>query len=745
MAEDNAIDSFLERLQQSELVSSDRLPSLVAEFREGAARPENAEMLAEELIKRGVLTTWQADMLLQGKHRGFRLGPYRILKPLGQGGMSKVFLAEHEMMHRRCAIKVLPSKYQEDKDLLNRFHLEAQAIAALDHPNIVRAYDFNKDVRYGKEIHYLVMEYVEGPDLRRLVEEQGPLDCRKAADFICQAAEGLAHAHAAGFVHRDIKPANLLVDPHGVLKVLDLGLATFTLDAEAALNASNGGEQTAVGTADYVAPEQVMDSRNVDGRADIYSLGHTFYFLLTGRRPFSKPTIMELLMAHRNEKPEPISTFRPDVPMELESIIDKMTAKSPTMRYQSAKDVAQRLRTWLKESGSGRGYSRIAALMAEAKRSKQTSADADGSKPEAVEENLELASLDEKSAAPAADAKSTGKETAATTPAPLPVAKKLPVAAPVPKSAEVLADLMDEDLAASALSTEPIAEVSSSLGLASRPSRQSWWAALQKSPWLWIVAGAAAIAVMAGLVWIVTAPSARTPSPIAPSSPTKPSEPVAPAPSSPVVIAPKPIPPAPKSPSAAKGQKTSAATSTDEENEMDELSPLPDIGKTPVVQAPKASSPKKVKPAPIAKTALAKTAAAEELLGGMKTIYFQLQFADQPISNPVAMAVRFEAERCAKQLNLAFSEKSDNLMTLSVKSTTAKSGVGLELTASLNHKPANGKAVTIWKGRRVIFSGDSKKTRMNPATVKIVKENVGKLFMQFENDVRRARQKPGKS
>ncbi|MEN6557468.1 MAG: serine/threonine-protein kinase [Thermoguttaceae bacterium] len=467
MAEDNAIDSFLERLQQSELISSDRLPALVAEFREGAARPESAEQLAEELVKRGVLTTWQADMLLQGKHRGFRLGPYRILKPLGQGGMSKVFLAEHEMMHRRCAIKVLPSKYQEDKDLLNRFHLEAQAIAALDHPNIVRAYDFNKDVRYGKEIHYLVMEYVEGPDLRRMVEEQGPLDCRKAADFICQAAEGLAHAHAAGFVHRDIKPANLLVDPHGVLKVLDLGLATFTLDAEGALDGSDTGEQTAVGTADYVAPEQVMDSRNVDGRADIYSLGHTFYYLLTGRRPYSKPTIMELLMAHRNEKPEPISTFRPDVPMELESIIDKMTAKSPTMRYQSAKDVAQRLRTWLKENGSGRGYSRIAALMAEAKRSKQSGAD--GSKPAATEENLELA-VDEKPA-PAADTASTVPET--TTPTPLPVAKKLPVAESLaPKPNEMLPDLAAEDLVAA---NESIDEVSSSLGMLSSRRRWTRW------------------------------------------------------------------------------------------------------------------------------------------------------------------------------------------------------------------------------------------------------------------------------
>ena len=373
MAGEITVESFLDLLGQSDLVSDGQLLALTAEFLGEGTRPESPKKLADELVKREVLTTWQAEMLLQCKHRGFRLGPYRILRPLGQGGMSKVFLAEHEMMHRRSAIKVLPSKYQEDADLLSRFLLEARAVAALDHPNIVRAYDFNKDVRYGKEIHYLVMEYVEGSDLRRMVEDQGPLDCRKAADFISQAAEGLAHAHAAGFVHRDIKPANLLVDPHGVLKILDLGLATFTFEAEQTFNPAEGA-QSAVGTADYVSPEQVIDSRNVDGRADIYSLGLTFYYLLTGHRPFPKPTIMEVLMAHRTEKPEPISKFRPDMPLDLEAIIDKMTAKSPQQRYQTAKEVAEKLRKWLAESGSARTYSRISALMAEATRAKQPSA-----------------------------------------------------------------------------------------------------------------------------------------------------------------------------------------------------------------------------------------------------------------------------------------------------------------------------------------------------------------------------------
>jgi len=369
MAHENAVDSFIELLRQSDLVSNDRLPALIAESSGIGTEPDDVQRFAESLVKREILTSWQAEMLLQGKHRGFHLGPYRILRPLGQGGMSKVFLAEHEVMRRACAIKVLPSKYEEDPDLLNRFQLEARAIAALDHPNIVRAYDFNKDVRYGKVMHYLVMEYVDGPDLRRMVDKQGPLDYRKAADFIAQAAEGLAHAHAAGFVHRDIKPANLLVDPNGVLKVLDLGLARFNVEAEGIKNSE--GNQSAVGTADYIAPEQVVDSRNVDGRADLYSLGHTFYFLLTGRRPFIKPTIMELLMAHRTEEPEPISQSRPDVPMELEAIIAKMTAKSPHQRFQSAKETAERLRQWLKDSGSGRGFSRISALMAEAMRAKK--------------------------------------------------------------------------------------------------------------------------------------------------------------------------------------------------------------------------------------------------------------------------------------------------------------------------------------------------------------------------------------
>jgi len=327
-AADVGLDPFLDRLRQSGLLSDEQVLALTEHLRDIGAEPESAGDLAVDLVERGILTKWQADNLLQGKCKGFHLGAYRILKPLGQGRMSKVFLAQHEMMGRRCAIKILPSRYQEDPDLLNRFRMEAFAIARLDHPNIVRAYDFNKDIRWGREIAFFVMEYIEGRDLRWTVAEDGPLECRQAADYIRQAAEGLVHAHRAGYVHRDIKPANLLVDPNGVLKILDLGLARLTVEEEQPWQTSEG-EQSAVGTADYVAPEQVADSRNVDGRADIYSLDFTFYYLLTGRLPFPKSTLVELLIAHRVEKPEPISSFRPDAPLELITIIERMTAKSP--------------------------------------------------------------------------------------------------------------------------------------------------------------------------------------------------------------------------------------------------------------------------------------------------------------------------------------------------------------------------------------------------------------------------------
>ena len=188
-------------------------------------------------------------------------------------------------------------------------------------------------------IHYLVMEYVEGRDLQHIVKEDGPLDYAAAAEYIRQAAEGLAHAHQAGLIHRDVKPANLLVDQKNVVKVLDLGLARFTDEDKASLTVAY--DENVLGTADYLAPEQALDSHGVDARADIYGLGCSLYFLLTGHPPFPGGTLPQRLMMHQKQPPPSIYLDRPDAPPDLVDICLKMMAKKPDQRYQSAAEVAK--------------------------------------------------------------------------------------------------------------------------------------------------------------------------------------------------------------------------------------------------------------------------------------------------------------------------------------------------------------------------------------------------------------------
>jgi WD40 repeat protein/serine/threonine protein kinase len=241
-------------------------------------------------------------------------------------------------MQRRVALKVPPPKKLAGPGMMQRFIREAQALAALDHPNIVRAHDLEK---FGK-LYMLAMEYVDGPNLRDLVIENGPLPAGRAAHYIAQAAQGLQHAHEAGWVHRDIKPANLLVDQAGVVKVLDLGLA-YLLGEDVESPTRKFDDNAVLGTADYLAPEQAIDSHEVDIRADIYSLGATMYFTLTGRTPFEGSTIAQKLMAHQVAEPTPVSKLRPDVPQGLALVLAKMMAKSPADRYQTPAEVAQAL------------------------------------------------------------------------------------------------------------------------------------------------------------------------------------------------------------------------------------------------------------------------------------------------------------------------------------------------------------------------------------------------------------------
>ncbi len=300
--------------------------------------------LAYFLLQNKVLSAWQTKMILQGRWRGFLLGKYRLLDRIGTGGMSSVFLAEHPLMKRKVAIKVLPRSSHEKDSRVRRFLKEAELVSSLDHPNVVKAYHFDAE----HDRYYLVMEYIEGTNLQQKVDREGPLDFSLAADYMRQACAGLAYAHSAGLIHRDVKPANLLVDREGVIKVLDLGLARSM--APNATSYTQDRTSKVLGTADYVAPEQVKDSHDVDARTDIYSLGCTLYFLLAGRAPFSEGNLANKLAMHLYHQPESLREQRAETPLALERICLRMMSKNREDRYQSAEEVASVLARWLENA-----------------------------------------------------------------------------------------------------------------------------------------------------------------------------------------------------------------------------------------------------------------------------------------------------------------------------------------------------------------------------------------------------------
>jgi serine/threonine-protein kinase len=338
------VDKFVELVRKSGLVDEDQLNSVREELTHSDG-DEGSDQLAQALVDRKLLTQWQSERLLEGRHRGFILGKYKLLGLLGTGGMSSVYLAEHMLMQRHVAIKVLPRQKVDDTSYLARFRREAQAVAALDHRNIVRAYDIDND----GNTHYLVMEYVQGRDLNTIVKNDGPLDYDTAADYIRQAAEGLQHAHDAGLIHRDIKPANLLVDRRGIVKILDMGLARFIDEEQSSLTRVH--DENVLGTADYLSPEQAKDSHTADHRADIYSLGCTLYFLLTGHPPFAQGSLAERIAKHQSEAPPSIFAERADAPKPLVEVCMRMMAKQPDARVQTAGEVARQLASWLAARG----------------------------------------------------------------------------------------------------------------------------------------------------------------------------------------------------------------------------------------------------------------------------------------------------------------------------------------------------------------------------------------------------------
>ncbi len=343
------VESFLQVVRQSGLIDKDQFQKLLQQYKARGIDVTKSQSIADALVGDEVVTRWQAEKLLAGKHKGFSLGKYKLLDLLGKGGMSSVYLAEHVLMKRRCAIKVLPSKRVNDSSYLARFHREAQAVASVDHPNIVRAYDVDCAQDRDSQIHFLVMEYVTGQSLQELIVRSGPAEYADAVEYVRQSAEGLEHAHRAGLVHRDIKPGNILIDANGVIKILDMGLARFFNDAdENSLTVAH--DEKVLGTADYLAPEQALDSHTVDTRADIYSLGCSLYFFLTGHPPFTEGTLTQRLMWHQTKSFPPLTESRLDCPASLMAILDQMVAKNPDDRYPTAAAVATACRKWLDEN-----------------------------------------------------------------------------------------------------------------------------------------------------------------------------------------------------------------------------------------------------------------------------------------------------------------------------------------------------------------------------------------------------------
>jgi serine/threonine protein kinase len=335
------IEAFLELGLQSGLLEQKVVETFRQQSPETGAAPETPKQLAEAMVRDGLLTTYQAENLLAGRWRGFLINhKYRLLHKVGSGGMGSVYLCEHIHMRRRVALKVLPLAQAQDPEAVERFYREARAVASLDHPNIVRAHDIDHE----GSLHFLVLEYIDGSNLHDIIRRCGPMPIVRAANYIRQAALGLQHAHESGLVHRDIKPGNLLLDRNGVIKVLDMGLARFFHEPED--NLSDDQEVgNVLGTADFLAPEQVQDSR-VDIRADVYSLGVTFYFLLSGKSPFHEGTVSQKLIWHQVRQPKPIRALRPEVPDELVQVLERMLAKNAAERYQTPAEVAQALAPW---------------------------------------------------------------------------------------------------------------------------------------------------------------------------------------------------------------------------------------------------------------------------------------------------------------------------------------------------------------------------------------------------------------
>jgi serine/threonine protein kinase len=319
----------------------------------------DANALADKFKSFGSLTSYQIRKIRHGRIVDLTVGPFVIFEKIGEGGMGKVYKALSKKIGRPVALKVVRSHLMSNKTVLRRYKREASAAAAMDHPNIVTLID--ADEAGGR--YFLAMEYVEGSDLSRMVKENGPLPYQEAAEYIRQSALGLQHAHERGLIHRDIKPSNILVSGERALpgtdgvaqvKILDMGLVRSILEADDGMSRTElTRDGTVVGTPDYMAPEQAKNSSKVDAKADLYSLGATLFYLLRGQAPFPEGSPIDKLLRHQLDPPPDLKKLRPDLPVGLVNVVNRLLKKKPEERYANAAELAVAIQPFTPAADAG--------------------------------------------------------------------------------------------------------------------------------------------------------------------------------------------------------------------------------------------------------------------------------------------------------------------------------------------------------------------------------------------------------
>jgi serine/threonine-protein kinase len=350
--------ALVDQLRQLALLTAEQLSQANSAVR---GRCGDARRLAKSMVQRGWISVYQMNALLAGKGSELVIGPYHIIDKLGQGGLSQVYKARHREYDLLVALKVLKAEALASPEGREQFLREMEAMAQLDHPNIVQFCDVDQ----AGDTFYFAMEFVDGTDLGKLVRLCGALPVHEACEYIRQTALGLQHAYERNLVHRDIKPVNLYVmfpaekksrrskpakeRRHGVVKILDWGLAARRSPLADEKTGNPALTRELIGTADYISPEQASNAHAVDIRGDIYSLGCTFYFLLTGRPPFPNGTLVEKLMKHQAAEPEPVSAFRNDVPEAVAAVLRRMISKNLDERFHTPAAVAMALKPFTQE------------------------------------------------------------------------------------------------------------------------------------------------------------------------------------------------------------------------------------------------------------------------------------------------------------------------------------------------------------------------------------------------------------